>query len=165
MKAATKPRRHVKNGYKPKTENGRPPYVPKPEEIAQVQALAGFGLAEREIADFLKISRETYRKAFSEDARRARPKLMAMAAGGLFAALQKKESWAIKYVHNNLGKKFGWGQAPEQIGINPMDLLAKADPSKLSDEKLTLLIDLLAAIGVDVGGKPTPLLIGEGQGR
>lgn len=134
---------------KPKRDRpGQPPHVPTDETNAKVQALCGFGLSEGDVADYLDITVPTLRKHYSPRLRKARRDLMALAGGGIFTALQKKEPWAIKYLHGTLGKKYGWTERIEIV--LPKDVFGAADPSRLTDEQWKTFVELLAIMGVDL---------------
>lgn len=129
----------------------RPPYVPTPEDTAKVQALCGFGLAEKDVAAYIDISVPTLRKYFSEKMRKARPNLMAMAAGGLFDALKNKEAWAVKWVHATIGKEFGWHVARQselEPDVTLEDVFPGADFNRLNPKQMRTMLDLLALCGV-----------------
>lgn len=143
---AKKPRSPAKQ---PKP-NGRPSHVPTDESRATVQALCGFGLGEEAVADYLDISVNTLRKHYSERLRKARPTLMAMASGGLFEALRKKEPWAVKYLHSTLGKQFGWTERQEVTGANGASLFEGLDLTKLNADHLQQLKDILALAGAAI---------------
>jgi hypothetical protein len=98
-----------------KKQNGRPEYVPSDQDRGAVQALSGFGLSQDDIAEFLDVAPKTLRKHYDRELVRARPALMALAGGGLFDHLKRKEAWAIKFVHGKLGKKYGWTERPEIV--------------------------------------------------
>lgn len=163
-KAAAAPEAAVKR------KKGQQPYVPTDDARAQVRALSGFGLPQTEIAKYLKITRPTLAKYYPDELERARPDLMAMAGGGLFNALHKKETWAIKYVHGTLGRRFGWTERHE-LSIDFGQALGGADFSRLTSGQFQQLLDLLEIAGVHIpapvanAARPLPpQLIGSGTG-
>lgn len=145
-----KPRPKKRKKARAKKPHGRPPHEATTENKNIVRALCGFGLSEDAVADYLDIDAKTLRKYYSPEMRKARPTLMAMASGGLFEALQKKEAWAVKWVHSTLGKSFGWTERTEHTGKDGDDLFKGMDLTKLDAGNFQKLVELLQLAGVGI---------------
>lgn len=137
--------------------NGRPAFAPTEDQRNEVRTLASVGYPEDGIASYVGIDAKTLRKYFGVDIDKAKPRLLGSAFGVIAHHLKNQDLGAAKYVLSTQGKRQGWTERTEHTGADGEKLFGNADPSKLSDKNFALLMDLLAAMGVEVPGGPASL--------
>jgi hypothetical protein len=120
---------------------GRRSHRPEPFLLRQVEAMAGYGIPETDIAQVLKVDPKTLRKHYQEELESGHIKANAQVAGFLFASAK----------NGNVAAQIFWLKTRARWKEQPAELrhsgaVGQYDLSSLSDEDLNRLEEMLTRI-------------------
>lgn len=119
---------------------GRKAHVPDAFHRRQVEAMAGYGVREFDIARVVGIDPKTLRKHYREELDTGHIKATAKVAESLFRKATSDGSQSVTAAIFWLKTRGGWRETPQAHQV------AIADFTKLSDEELDRRIEELTAI-------------------
>ena len=120
---------------------GRPPHEPDPVLRRQVEALAGYGIPEADIAGVVGIDPKTLRRHYRHELDHGHVKANAKVAENLFRKATGEGREAVTAAIFWLKTRAGWRETPQTHEVGVYDL------SKISDRDLDrMLITLQAAM-------------------
>lgn len=125
----------------------RPPHDVEPFLQRQVEAMAGYGLPEVEIAQVLKIDPKTLRKHYQEELDSGHIKANAQIAGFLFNSAKNGNVAAQIFWLKTRAK---WREQPTELRHS--GVVGHYDLSRASDDDLNLLQTIITRIS-----EPNPL--------
>jgi hypothetical protein len=112
-------------------------HKPDPFQRRQVEAMAGYGVPETDIARVLAIDPKTLRKHYREELDTGQVKATAKVAESLFHKATGDGAQSVTAAIFWLKTRGGWRETPQQHQVD----LAVRDLSSVSDEELMLVID------------------------
>ena len=121
---------------------GRRAHKPDPFLCRQVEAMAGYGVPENDIARVLVIDPKTLRRHYREELDTGQIKATAKVAEFLFRKATTEGPQCVTAAIFWMKTRGGWREAPQQHQVD----LAVRDLSSVSDEELILVIDQCRAL-------------------
>jgi hypothetical protein len=140
---------------------GRPSHRPDEDMRRQVEALAGYGVREDEIAEFIGIDPKTLRKHYRSELRRGHTKANAKVAENLYRRATGESREAVTAAIFWLKTRAGWREtfAHELSGRDGAPIEVEHDPRKLARVIFGLLQEARLEDARDVPARlPPPLL-------
>jgi hypothetical protein len=116
---------------------GRKAHRPDPFHRRQVEAMAGYGVPEADIARVLTIDPKTLRRHYREELDTGQIKATAKVAESLFRKATSDGAQSVTAAIFWLKTRGGWRETPQAHDIR----LAASDPRTLSDDDLMRIIE------------------------
>jgi hypothetical protein len=134
---------------------GRRSHKPDLAQRRQVEAMAGFGIPEVDIAAVLGVDPKTLRKHYRNELDLGETKANAQVAGFLFNAARTGNVTAQIFW---LKTRARWRETP--VELRHSGTIGRRDLSELSDEDL---LNIIGSVGADVRAGATTLLVEDGR--
>jgi len=146
----------VFSGQKEKDEGGRPPHVPTEQNRKTVKMMLAAGLKQAQVCMVLDISDRTLRKYYSREIECAEPEmfavvgqsLMLQAIGGPERDWKQANTSAAIFIAKT---RMGWKEPAQDVNLR--GAVGTYDLSKLDDDGLRRLKEIIGAIAVDGGDR------------
>lgn len=133
----------------PKPQGNRRVYSPEIRKM--VETMAGYGIAQRDIAKSLKIAYNTLRKHFAEELERGVINTNFQVQESLFKKATGEGQASVTAAIYWTKVRCGWKEPPQSIRHS--GTIGSYDLTKLSDEQLQQLETLLGPLADDPGNK------------